>query len=451
MNDNLRIICGILIVLVFTSCSKNTNDTSYNQFTDSGLGQRNTNDLKKVSNRSTPNILFIIADDLGKDALNGYQEGTIKPKTPNLDSIGESGLVFTNFWVNPTCSPTRGAIITGKYGYRTGVKEVGDVLKSSEIVIQKYINQNTSNKYATALIGKWHLSGTNNNFNPESFGIDYFAGLIRGSVNDYYQWQLTEDGVTKSQSGYITEKFTDLAINWVNIQNKPWFLWLAYNAPHTPFHVPPGNMHNQGSLPQYNNSMNPVFYYMAAIEAMDYQIGRLLSSMSAEKRENTVIIFIGDNGTPPQVAQSPYGNTKSKNTLFQGGINVPMFVSGKGVYRRGTDSNLLNGTDLFATFAEIAGVVVPEYQDSKSFKYLFSKPGTIRNFQYSELKDTSTEKWTISNGTYKLLKGNTTGSELMYNLTTDPYEQKNLLNGTLTTVEQNAKLQLESQLNIIRN
>ena len=222
---------------------------------------------------STPNILLIIADDLGKDAIKGYQEGSIKPNTPNIDAIRNNGLLFTNFWVNPTCTPTRSSIITGKYGYRTGVKGVGDVLNSSEMVIQKYIKDNTSNKYATAVVGKWHLSGNNTGFNPETFGIDYYSGLIRGSVDDYYQWQLTEDGSTSQQTTYITEKFTDLAINWVNSQSKPWFLWLAYNAPHTPFHVPPSNMHSQGNLPQYTTGLDATPYFMASIEAMDYQIG----------------------------------------------------------------------------------------------------------------------------------------------------------------------------------
>lgn len=398
---------------------------------------------------NTPNILLIIADDLGKDAINGYQEGSIKPNTPNIDAIRNNGLMFSNFWVNPTCTPTRGAIITGKYGYRTGVKGVGDVLNSSETVVQKYINDNTNSAYATAVIGKWHLSGNNAGFNPESFGIDYYSGLIRGAVDDYYRWQLTEDGASSLQTNYITEVFTDLAIDWVNSQSKPWFLWLAYNAPHTPFHVPPANMHSQCTLPEYAVGMDATPYYMAAIEAMDFQIGRMLESLPTDERENTVIIFIGDNGTPNQVAQSPYSSTTVKNTLYQGGINVPMFISGKGVSRTGVEANLLTGTDLFVTISQVAGINLTEYEDSKGFKDLFSQSGGIRNFQYSELKDGSTDLWTISDGTYKLLIKDT-GNEEMYDLINDPYEGNNLLNGTLTAAEQNAKVQLETELNNIR-
>lgn len=397
---------------------------------------------------SAPNILLILADDLGKDAINGYQEGSIKPNTPNIDAIRSKGLLFSNFWVNPTCSPTRASIITGKYGYRTGVKGVGDVLNTSEKVIQKYINENTNNKYATAVVGKWHLSGNNNSFNPESFGIDYYAGLIRGAVDDYYRWQLSEDGATNLQTKYVTEKFTDLAIDWVNNQNKPWFLWLAYNAPHTPFHVPPSNMHSQGNLAAYSTGMNPIPYYMAAIEAMDYQIGRFLEKIPADERENTVIIFMGDNGTTNQVSQSPYSSTKVKNTLYQGGINTPLFISGKGVSRTGIDNQLLTGTDLFATIAQIAGISVNEYNDSKGFKTLFSQSTSIRNYQYSELKDGTDESWTINNGTYKLIKRE--GNEEMYHLLTDPYEQNNLLNGVLSSTEQSAKALLQTELNNIR-
>ena len=409
-------------------------------------GNDNPMDITTVE---SPNILFIIADDLGKDAINGYQEGSIKPNTPNIDAVRNNGLMFDNFWVNPTCTPTRGTIITGKYGFRTGVKGVGDVLNSSETLIQKYIKDQTNNGYETAVVGKWHLAGNNSNFNPESLGIDYYTGLIRGVADDYYQWRLTEDGATSLQTNYITEVFTDLAIDWVNSQSKPWFLWLAYNAPHTPFHNPPSNMHSQGDLPQYVDGMDATPYYMAAIEAMDFQIGRLLESLPTDERENTVIIFIGDNGTPNQVAQSPYSSSRVKNTLYQGGINVPMFIAGKGVSRTGADTNLLTGTDLFATIAQIAGVNVTEYEDSKGFKSLFSQASGNRNFQYSELKDGATEAWTIGNGTYKLLIKNT-GSEEMYHLTNDPYEQNNLLNSSLTSSEQNAKVQLETELNSIR-
>jgi arylsulfatase B len=424
----------IFIGLVITSCSKDTDE-------ETGI---------ELPNTESPNVLFIIADDLGKDAINGFSEGNIKPNTPNIDAIRNNGISFSNFWTNPTCTPTRASIITGKYGYRTGVKSVGDELSISEITLQEYISTQTNNKYASAIVGKWHLSGNNSAINPETFGIDYYAGLIRGAVDDYYQWQLSEDGDTSQNTEYITEVFTDLSIDWINEQSKPWFMWLAYNAPHTPFHVPPNNMHSQGDLPTYNNGLDPIPYYMAAIEAMDFQIGRLLDDIPEDERNNTVIIFIGDNGTPNQVAQSPYSSSTVKNTLYQGGINVPMFISGNSVSRSGTDNNLITSTDLFATIAEITGSSTNEIHDSKSFKSLFTQSTIIRDYQYSELVDGATDEWTIRNGEYKLIV-NAVGIEEMYNLVNDPYENSNLLNGTLSTIEQNAKSELETELTNIRN
>jgi len=431
----IKSVLLLFIVLVTISCSKKTGD-----------GQTNTG----ISNTESPNILFIITDDLGKDAINGFSEGTIKPNTPNIDIIRNNGISFSNFWANPTCTPTRASIITGKYGYRTGVKSVGDELSISEITLQEYISTQTNDKYATAIVGKWHLSGNNSTINPETFGVDYFAGLIRGGVNDYYKWSLSENGITSQNTEYITEVLTDLSTDWINQQSKPWFMWLAYNAPHTPFHVPPSNMHNQGDLIDYNNVLDPIPYYMAAIEAMDFQIGKLLDNIPEDERNNTVIIFIGDNGTPNQVAQSPYSSSKVKSTLYQGGINVPMFISGSSVSRNGIDESLITSTDLFATIAQIAGSTENEINDSKSFKSLLKQATLTREYQYSELADGIDDQWAISNGRYKIIV-NSNGLKELYDLVNDPYENNNLLNGTLSTIEQNAKSELETELTNIRN
>jgi len=246
-----NLLYSLLILILFFGCSPDDNSN---------------NDADPTASGDT-NILLIIADDLGLDALNGYSEGSIKPNTPNLDDLAASGLVFNNFWTNSVCSPTRSTILTGKYGFSTGVRSQGDEISSSETSLQSYINQ--SNEYATAIVGKWHLSGNRFSLNPEDMGIDYYAGLYSGAVSDYYNWNLTEDGVVTTQTEYATTKFTDLAIDWVAAQTKLWFLWLAYNAPHTPFHAPPAAMHSQGALATDQASINadPMPYYMASIEA----------------------------------------------------------------------------------------------------------------------------------------------------------------------------------------
>ena len=419
----------LFIILAF-NCNKEENPTDP---TDSDL----------------PNILLIIADDMGKDATAGFAEGSIKPNTPNIDKIKDEGLTFNNLWVNPTCSPTRASIITGKYGYRTGVKWANDELDPSEEILHKFIKEETDNTYATAIIGKWHLSGETTNFNPESLGMDYYAGLLRGAVQNYYQWLLTESGANNLQTEYITKVFTDLSIDWINDQSSPWFLWLAYNAPHTPFHVPPDGMHSQGTLPDYEAGLDPMPYYMAAIEAMDHQIGRLFSEIPQEELDNTIIIFLGDNGTPNQVAQSPYSSTAVKGTLYQGGVNVPMFISGKGVNRTAEENSLICSSDLFSTIAELAGINLPEIHDSKSFKALLSSPASHRDYQYSEMNNGVNDLWTISNGDYKLIV-NANGEEELYDLVNDPYEQNDLTLGVLTPEAASGKEELKEELSKIR-
>ncbi|MFY0594488.1 sulfatase-like hydrolase/transferase [Roseivirga sp.] len=398
------------------------------------------------------NILLIIADDLGLDAINGYTEGSIKANTPNLDGIRNAGVTFNNFWSNSVCSPTRSTILTGKYGFSTGVRSPGDEISSSETSLQEYISNQTNNKYATAIVGKWHLSGNNFTLNPEDMGIDYYAGLYSGAVGDYYDWNLTEDGIVTNETEYATTKFTDLAIDWVNAQDKPWFLWLAYNAPHTPFHLPPANMHAQGALPNDQASIdaNPTPYFMASIEAMDFQIGRLLESIPDEELDNTVIIFMGDNGSPNQVSQAPYGRRRAKGTMYQGGINVPMFISGKGVTRIDEDNALVNATDLFATIASFAGVSVNSTNDSQNFQELLSTANNdFRDFTYSEFFDGITDEWTIRNQSHKLIV-NGNGNEEFYNLNADPYENDNLLDADLSAADQSQKTALEAYLDQIR-
>jgi arylsulfatase A-like enzyme len=403
-----------------------------------------------IAPESYPNILLIIADDMGRDATFGFSEGSLKPITPHINSIKNSGITFQNFWSYPTCSPTRASIITGKYGYRTGVKWAGDVLPSTERSLQKYIKEETGSRYNSAVIGKWHLSGNNSSLDRSAFGIDYYAGLMGGGLQNYFQWNLTNDQGTNLQSGYSSKIFTDLAMDWVGAQDQPWFLWLAYNAPHTPFHKPPSIMHNQGELTNYSEGMDPMPYYLAAIEAMDFQIGRLINGLTQEEKDNTIILFMGDNGTPNEVGQSPYPDNAVKGSLYQGGINVPLFVSGKGVQRTGNDYNLLTSTDLFSTIAQLAGVDSDEIHDSKSFMNLLTADDGQRAFQYSEMESPNASKWAISNGDYKLIV-RANGAQELYDLVSDPYESENLIGAALSLEAIDAKTALEAELHVIRN
>ena len=407
---------------------------------------------------SHPNILLIIADDFGLDACPCYNVGSQKPDLPVLESLCSNGLVFDNFYANPECSPTRATILTGRYGVRTGVlsAETNNQIPFSETSIQKFLEENLPGTYSQAVIGKWHLSGASNGGadNPGLMGVEYYSGFLSGAMLDYWNWNLTTNGTTEAiVNQYATTVFTDLAIDWIQNQEKPWFLWLAYTAPHAPFHLPPDSLHERDNLPADTASINanPRPYYFAMLEALDHEAGRLLSSLSSSELENTLIIFIGDNGTPREAVQSPYSPAKSKGSLYEGGIHVPMIVSGAGISRTGEkESALINSTDIFATIAEVAGTGISQKDDSYSFKSLLTSGSSFaRDAAYAEVSSNNITGWAIRNEQFKLIHFDA-GSEEFYELASDPYEQNDLLNGTLDSAATNAKSDLEQKAAEIR-
>lgn len=438
-----------LLVLCFfvMSCNSTTEEVDFKE-----VDKEEIKETPDTENKP-PNILLIIADDMGLDATPGYNIGTTKPNMPNLENLISTGIRFNNVWSNPTCSPTRGTIITGKYGFRTGVTRVDAQLSTSETSIQKYLDNKTNSAYNHAVIGKWHLSKNTNH--PNDMGINYYAGTLGGAVSSYTNWDLNLNGTTTYSTDYITSKLTDLAINWVGNQTKPWFLWMAYNAPHTPLHLPPNELHSQGALATDQTSIdnNPLPYYFAAIEAMDTEMGRLINSLTKSQKDNTIIIFMGDNGTPAKVGQE-YPNRRYKGSVYQGGVNVPMIITGKGVTRiNATNDVLINATDLFATVADIAETETLEIHDSKSFLPLLKGDAfTPRDFIYTEAgKDDGTLDVTLRNKTHKYILFSD-GSEALYNLSNDAFESLNLLNPNrlpLSTLDSAMKDELIAKLSAL--
>ncbi len=403
-----------------------------------------------VTEQDLPNIMLIIADDMGLDATPGYDIGDTKPHMPNLEGLMNKGVRFSNVWSSPACTPTRAGIITGKYGFRTVVTNVGDELSTNELSIQKFLDNKTGAAYSHAVIGKWHLS--NNLSHPADLGINHFTGFLSGTVSSYWNWNLVENSVASSSSEYTTTKFTDLAIDWVDAQDKPWFLWLAYNAPHTPFHLPPTNLHSQGSLPEDAASIErlPLPYYMAMLEAMDTEFGRLLASIPQDVKDNTIFIFVGDNGSPNQVAQE-YKGFQAKGTIYQGGINVPMVISGKNVTRLNEiEDALINTTDLFATIADLAETGITSINDSKSFKDLLSNDNSDqRAYTYTEQgRNNGQFEMTIRNHSHKYIVF-ADGSEAMYDLSDTFIEVSNLLDSQGNTLNESDNSIKEALLNAL--
>ncbi|MEM6343242.1 MAG: sulfatase-like hydrolase/transferase [Bacteroidota bacterium] len=403
------------------------------------------------------NILLIIVDDIGVDPVPGYTAtaGATKANMPHLQALADSGLTYDNVWANPVCSPTRAAILSGKYGFRTGVLNPQDQsrIMKSETTLHAYLDSASGGNYAQSLIGKWHLGGTaNNNYDyPIEMGIDYFAGIMGGGVPDYFSWPLVENGQQATDTTYATTKLTNLAIDWIQAQNQPWFCWLAYNSAHTPYHLPPAEMHSQTGLSGDSMDIenNPLPYYLAMIESLDYELGRIFDSIPQSTLDNTTIIFVGDNGTQRGVIQAPYNGQKSKGSLYQGGVHVPMIVSGAGISRQGErEASLISVTDIFPTVLELGGIATPSVNDGFSFYPTFNTANSgTRHCAYAEVDDGSEKSgWAVREDTFKLIHFSNAADE-MYDLLQDPYENVNLLTGsTPMTAAQTAAYQRLSNL-----
>jgi arylsulfatase B len=384
-----------------------------------------------------PNILLVIADDVGTDALNGFTTQTLKPITPTLDSLRAKGISFTNVWATPVCSSTRASIMSGKHGSKTGVFGVPGNLDTSHISVLRKLETETNNAYAKAVVGKWHISMPINLNHPAMHGADFYTGFMDGFPDDYLAWEQTTNGVTQTNTDYVSSVLTDSAIAWTQKQTKPWLLWLAHAAPHTPFHVPPSPMYSIA------NPVNNTRKFIAMIESVDYEINRLLASMSATERANTLVIFIGDNGTTGSVLRD-YPTGHGKGTVYEGGVRVPMIVAGKGVSRAGVQEKaMIQVLDIYATVLELVGADLDGgLYNSLSFKHLLTgENGDSRRYNYTEFKDGTDYSWAIRNSQYKLIQL-ADGSEEFYDLLVDSFEFNPIVINTLTTEQQAVKADL---------
>lgn len=384
---------------------------------DSGAGER-------------PNILLIIADDLGLDASAQYAVGSDVPSTPVLDSLASAGIVFDEAWATPACTTTRGTLITGLHGVHSGIDFVPAVLPPSLRTLHAHLGEHAP-EYATSIVGKWHLGGRNPDLNaPTAAGAGYYAGTIAGTLDDYFAWDLTTGGEQEPQTEYHTTAMTDLAIDWIDAQEGPWFMWLAYVAPHIPFHAPPESLHERTLLgTPADIRENRREYYLASIEAMDQEIGRLLSTLSSDERDNTLIIFLGDNGTPSLAVDADvFDADRAKNTLYEGGVRIPLIVSGAGVPRQGVrDAALVHTVDLFPTLLQVLGLPADLTLDGVSFAdVLIREDAGTREFNYTEFVSGPVAGWAVRDERYKLIHFED-GTEELYDLGDDLREENNLI------------------------
>lgn len=405
---------------------------------------------------SQPNILLVIADDLGAEATSLYPElaGTSgQVPIPNIEALAQDGLVFDNAWASPVCSPTRGTIVSGLYGFRTGVTTVGNVLPTSTVTLFDRLTAESPD-YAQAFFGKYHLGGGSIDPRPggafvdapkilqhaRDIGVTNYRGILGGGLADYFNWTVFDsNGPAVATTTYATTALTDFAIDFIHQQQatrpgKPWFLYQAYNAPHAanggnnPFQVPPAELHHVDlssvGNPKPGSYATNVPVYQANIQALDTELGRLLREVDLD---NTVVIFIGDNGVPPPVKDGGTGLRNSKGTTYEGGVRIPLVVAGAGVTRRGREDELFVTADLYATILNLSGIGVNQVNNSYSIAPLFADPAASsgRTHSFTEASaGTAQRHYAIKDRRYKLVSE--LGSHELYDLVTDPKETNNL-------------------------
>lgn len=310
-----------------------------------------------------PNILFILTDDQGWWDLG--MRGNDDIDTPVLDHLASEGVDFERFYAAPVCAPTRAGLMTGRYCFRTGLYNTrfgGDTLGINEITVAQMLKKAG---YRTGCFGKWHL-GKYAPYQPHHRGFDEFLGHYHGHIDEYdYPDQLVHNGTPVEARRYVTELFTDAAIEFIETsKDQPWFCYVPFNAPHSPFVV--GTSHDRqpegdkliDKYLKHGLALREARIY-AMIDIIDQNVGRLLKTLDDQNLANdTVVIFMTDNGGVSKHFKA--GLRSNKASIYEGGVRVPLFIRWPGHFPAGGRVKAqCSHVDLFPTFCELAGVSVP--------------------------------------------------------------------------------------------
>ena len=341
--------------------------------------------LLQAQNR--PNIVVILSDDQGWGDLS--INGNKNLRTPNIDKLAKQGVRFTHFYVSPVCSPTRAELLTGRYHDRCGVystSEGGERINQDETTIADVFKKAG---YATAAFGKWH-NGMQYPYHPNARGFDEFYGFCSGHWGDYFNPQLLEhNGEIVRGNGFITDDLTDKAMDFINNKkNKPFFLYVPYNTPHSPMQVPDKwwNKFKDKKLEmladeRVKEDISSTRAVLAMCENIDWNVGRIMAKLKElNLEENTIVLYFSDNG--PNGWRWNNGMKGRKGSTDEGGVRSPLIIRWPGTIGSGSKINEIAGAiDLLPTLADMAGI---KYQTQKpldgvSLKSLLLKEKTVWN------------------------------------------------------------------------
>ncbi len=380
-------------------------------------------------NDSKPNIIIILADDAGYSDF-GFM-GSVEIKTPNLDQLALDGVTFNNAYVSASvCSPSRAGLLTGMYQQRFGHEcnldsDVNNSFDPNQITIAEALK---TEGYTTGLIGKWHLGDKTQN-HPLKNGFDYFWGFISGARNYFYDpnevnrnsiRNVVENYSQTKFEGYLTDVLGEKAISFIdknNQSNNPFFLFLSFNAPHTPMQA------KEEVLQKFKD--NPRQVYASMMWSMDEAIGNVIDALKENNQyDNTIIYFLSDNGAAMSNNASPFPFKGWKGNQFEGGIKTPMIMTWKNKIKSNTQfDGFISALDIFKTSLEVSNVndeLMVNADGKNIMNYL--NDNIIQNENLFWRKD---KMATVRSGNYKLIRLNDT-STVLYNIENNFFEDLDL-------------------------
>ena len=392
-----------------------------------------------------PNVLIILVDDLGYGDLSSY--GAEDLKTPQVDRLVARGMRFSNFYANcPVCSPTRASLLTGRYPELVGVPGVirthaensWGYLAEDAVMLPELFRRAG---YHTAIVGKWHL-GLESSGVPNERGFQHFHGYLGDMMDDYYNHRrhginyMRLNGREIDPKGHATNLFTQWAGDYLRSRAKsdqPFFLYLAYNAPHTPIQPPADWLARvEKRKPGIDKQRAKL---VALIEHMDDGIGRVMQALEETgQAKNTLVVFTSDNGGQLSVGANNGPLRDGKQSMYEGGLRVPACAVWPGKIEPGSRSSQISLTmDIYPTVCAAAGIAVDHQIDGRSLlPVLLDQPTTVADRDLFFHRREGGERYggltinAVRRGDWKLLQNSPFAPLELYNLKDDSREEHDL-------------------------
>lgn len=389
-----------------------------------------------------PNVLLIVSDDQGYGDLSLH--GNPHLRTPNLDRLGRDSVRFDRFYVSSVCAPTRAALLTGRWPLRTGVHGVThnrETMRADEVTLAEALAEAG---YRTACIGKWH-NGEHAPFTPQGQGFETFFGFLGGHWNNYFNPVLLRGAAPEPTKGYITDVLTEEAMRLIGQPDKrPFFCYLAYNAPHSPYQVP-DRYFNRFKAAGFDDTVSA---FWGMVENLDDNVGLVLKKLDElNLTRNTIVLFLSDNGGTAGVKLYNAGLRGGKTSVHEGGTRVPLFVRWPAAgWTPRVATPITAHVDLYPTLLDLCGVNPPKGPpvDGVSLRPLLEgrEAGWPERTLFVHNGIDETNKWPAAVRTprYRLvreIKGSAAGSSAvnadatvkpwqLYDMLNDPGEKTNL-------------------------